>query len=292
MSNENKIFLGLSCYNNYQPISEWYEHGVDSGLGNLLFQVASALAYADTYSSKLCVPALNTYFNYEQIKKENSIFRLIDTNLSDYNNVIYIDNPEPYNCHASHDIFVHPFKNRLLLLGYFERYKNFNDKKQLILDYFSPNENDIKYITEKYPQVTQKTTCSVHIRGGKRWVETFLGGEDGIDKMRTYYNDCIEEMIRKKEIKTLLILTNDKPLATKILKDWEKKLEIIYSNELPHIDIWIISLIKNNISSASSLSWWGSYLNKNEDKIVITNTRFCLDYKMIQDYFLPEWVCL
>jgi hypothetical protein len=197
MDNMYTIFLNLSCFDTQNPISEWYEKGIDSGLGNILFQVASALAYADKYKAKLSVPALNTYFNYEGIKKEDSIFRKINTDLTDYNNAIAIDNPEPYNCHASPDIFVHPFRDRLLLSGYFERYKNFDDKKELILNYFSPNGNDIKYITNKYPQVTQKTTCSVHIRGGKKWVETFLGGEDAIARMREYYNLCITEMMKK-----------------------------------------------------------------------------------------------
>jgi hypothetical protein len=69
-------------------------------------------------------------------------------------------------------------------------------------------------------------------------------------------------------------------------------MEIIYSTELPHIDIWMISLLKNNISSASSLSWWGSYINKNEDKIVITNTKFCIDYKNMLHFQVPDWIYL
>ena len=73
-------------------------------------------------------------------------------------------------------------------------------------------------------------------------------------------------MLNKTNIKNCFVLTNDKTYCNKILNNNKKykNITFFYSNERDFYDIWIISLIKNNIVSNSTLAWWGSYLNINE----------------------------
>ena len=84
--NDKNVFLNLSCYDINRPttkavISCKSNKSHNSGLGNLLFQIASGLSYAINNNATLYVPSLNTYFRVHGIKKEDSIFRNINTNL-------------------------------------------------------------------------------------------------------------------------------------------------------------------------------------------------------------------
>jgi hypothetical protein len=91
-------------------------------------------------------------------------------------------------------------------------------------------------------------------------------------------------MILLKKINNIFVLTNDKEYCHKIFNSNNKYkyINFYYSNERDYVDIWIISLIRNNIVSSSTLSWWGSYLNNNENKFIIS-------HKQLISVFYPNW---
>jgi len=70
--------------------------------------------------------------------------------------------------------------------------------------------------------------------------------------------------------------------------------EIIYVEGNINIkDLALMSICKNNIIANSSFSWWGAWLNKNDDKIVIApSTWFGPSKKgfITEDLYCEDWI--
>jgi hypothetical protein len=261
------VFLTLSAYDNNNVTSHFYIKNKNLGTGNILFQIASLLNYAYKNNSTLYVPCLNTYFRLEELNKKDTIFRLINTdNINEYNELNII------NTFSISDfyIFNQSFYNNIHFKGHFENFQNFDDNKSIILNYFRPNEEDKKYIFDKYPIVKDSNISSIHVRMGPDIKHCYAA--DTINIIENTYFELIDHMIENKKVNKFMVLTNDIEYCKNIFNSnyKYKNIEFFYSNEtIDFIDIWIISLIKNNIISFSTFSLWGSYLNENEDKYIV-----------------------
>lgn len=254
----------LKCTN---ITSGHYIKNKNIGLGNMLFQIASALSYSIKNEANLNIIEFQQFLDIENINIKNHILRNITTNFN-YNlyknvtNIVTNDNYQKY-------IFDYKFYDNICLNNHFENYNNFEEIKDLIITYFSPTQNDIDYILNKYPFIYDDDICSLHIRMGPDYYNIFGKNSDHIKNLENKYIKCIEHMINK-NIKKIMVFTNDKEYSMSLLSDPKyNEIKFYFSDEKEYIDIWIISLIKNNIVSVSTLSWWGSYLNKRCDKYII-----------------------
>lgn len=271
---DKNIFITLT-----NVTSEFYIKSQNTGLGNMLFQIASGLSYAIHYKANLNIIGLDNYISNEELNIENHIIRKI------YN----IPNYELYNsiknniqvCHNNKEyIFNHTFYDNIHFNFYYENYNNFDKIKNIILDCFSPIDTDIEFIMKKYPILKDDDLCSIHIRMGPD-IMNYRTPEE-IKDIELGYKVCLDHMIQYKKIKKCFVFTNDKEYSQQLLSNY-KNINFYYSDEKDFVDIWMISLIKNNIVSFSTLSWWGSYLNKCPEQYIVCFKNFR------NDLHYPGW---
>ena len=278
--NVKKVFMTLTACNSTDITSPFYIKGQNNGIGNSLFQIASGLNYARKHNAKLFVPSLETYLKTEGLQKEDTIFRYINTDKPDDYNELQLVNSNDNREY----IFKHKYYNNINFHNYFENINNIADFKKDLLELFSPSAEQIAYLISKYP-VLQSTDniCSLHIRRGPDICSIY--SEHHLKQIENYTFELLDYMIEKKNITNIFVLTNDRAYCNAILDGNSRYtgLTFYYSAERDYYDIWIISLIKNNIISASTLSWWGSFLNKYSDKFIIGH------HKNIGTYN-PEWL--
>lgn len=272
------IYLYLSCYNSETYTSPFYKKNINTGCGNMLFQIASILPICIENKAKLNIIGLQTYLDQENLILKKTIFRNLDPSIK-YNQSRFFINDKEFKCKNFKVI------DNIAFQGYFEDYKNFEHIKPIIIEYFSPSIDEIEYLRNKY--VINDQVCSLHIRGNEILK---LCSKSEIDNIKRQYNIGINHMINNKNIKKFIVMTDDKIFSKSLIEEY-KNIEFIFSNERDFYDIWLISIIKNNITSQSTLSWWGSYLNQNKDKYIIyIDCEFKSWGKPLLNY--PEWISI
>ncbi len=105
--------------------------------------------------------------------------------------------------------------------------------------------------------------CVTHVRGGD-FVE--LGWDGSTPKQ--YYMDAMSIMCDRYEVKSFLVVTDDKYYAENIISSANFNIEII-SNDMDE-DFWTIASYSKRILSASTFALWASALGRNDaDGVVI-----------------------
>ncbi|GHT75423.1 alpha-1,2-fucosyltransferase [Bacteroidia bacterium] len=154
------------------------------------------------------------------------------------------------------------------------------EKKNAIYDgfwqtekYFLPVENKIRKIfqfntslndlnKEILEKIQLTDSVSIHVRRGD-----YLEFSCALDK--NYYYQALNYLESKIKSATFFIFSDDILWCKEHLNfqnsyyiDWNSGAE-------SYIDMQLMSSCKHNVIANSSFSWWGAWLNKNPDKIVI-----------------------
>jgi len=245
------------------------------GLGNYLFQISAAYSFALDNNDTLIIDEskIVTVHKHMSTYKTN-IFRNLNYGLVFYENYYQ----EPF----FHYKEIPTIKN-LFINGYFQSEKYFKNNRNKILDLFSIDENSLRYINEKYKDIDFLNSTSLHIRRGDY---KNLPLHHPICEM-SYYHKAID--IIKPE--NLLIFSDDINWCKESFKDYKNN--IIYIDNNPdYIELWLMSMCKNNIIANSTFSWWGAWLNNNNKKIVVAPSRWfgsAIKHE-IKDLLLEEWI--
>ena len=176
--------------------------------------------------------------------------------------------------------------------GYFQCEKYFKDIREIILEQFSINQDISNYTKEIKNKIQNfQNSCSLHIRRGDFVNSKNINIHGACDI--EYYKKAMKYLEEKVENINYFIFSDD--------IEWVKENLAIQNaiyidskeKRIPHEDIYLMSLCKNNIIANSSFSWWGAWLNQNEKKMVIAPKRWFADDKLesqSKDIVCESWV--
>lgn len=165
-------------------------------------------------------------------------------------------------------------------------FKNIKSQIEQEFEFSKPTDSEnIKLINN----IKKCESVSIHIRKGdyetRHWKD-ILGFMDNTK----YYNNALNYINAKLENPHFFIFSDD--------IEWAKnnfqlsKYTYIDHNKgkLSYIDMYLMSLCKHNIIANSTFSWWGAWLNKNENKIVIMPDKWINKDYSPEGIFPQEWI--
>lgn len=229
-------------------------------IGNQLFQYATLISLGKDFGYKVKIPNISNYF-YE-----------------DYNRIVYYIN-EGFNLkcdfltekdfktitnkYEKHDFSYSPILNlfdNTDIGGYFQSEKFFNHNKEYVLDNLQFKDSIIKESFKHNLEVI-KQSCFVHVRRGDFVIKSQFHTNLNID----YYKNAINIL----QPKYISIFSDDIEWCKENFKFLDQKYINYISNLNPFIDLYLMTETQNCVIANSSFSWWGAWLNKNNNKKVI-----------------------
>lgn len=264
--NKSELYLDLSLYNNQNKVDTPRNYELN--------------IFSNTVSNKAPSKILSRFTQSHKLKFFlNHYFKL---NLSLY--------PKNWIREDSHRFQqeILRLKGDYLLDGYWQTEKYFKKyRKQILKDFTFPKKTSKKNKLI-INQIKKKNSISVHVRRGDYVTNEKTNKYHGVCSV-DYYKEAIN--IINKQIKNpwFVVFSNDLNWCKKHLTVPKNSLFISHNTKKNSFeDMRLMSLCKHNIIANSSFSWWGAWLNRNNDKIIIAPKKWFRGIKISEVDIIPS----
>lgn len=280
------------------------------GLGNQMFQYAFGFSLSQKYNkplvietnyfnenTKLCSPRsfeLNVY----NIESDNSKFpyysyhKILVKLLKSFpvTNIFFKTKYFPEKSFSYSDITINPKKD-YFLDGYWQSYKYFDIYREELLRIFS--QISIDEINSALSETISKSkSVSVHIRRGDYVTNKIASTHHGTCSVE-YYQLAIN-YFQSRHTDCSFFVFSDEPAWAKENISFPLNSTFINHNtgKSSYLDMYLMSKCKHNIIANSSFSWWGGWLNRNPEKVVIAPKKWFNSNVDTSDLLPETWIRL
>ncbi|QQI32560.1 alpha-1,2-fucosyltransferase [Salmonella enterica subsp. houtenae serovar 43:z4] len=173
-------------------------------------------------------------------------------------------------------------KMNACLFSFYQDSSLINKYRNLILPLFTINDELLQICQQldSYGFICEHTnTTSLHIRRGDYVTNPHAAKFHGTLSM-DYYSQAMSYIEHKLGKQLFVIFSDDVQWATE--KFGGRSDCYIVNNvncQFSAVDMYLMSLCKNNIIANSTYSWWGGWLNKSEEKLVIAPQKWFAEDK-------------
>jgi hypothetical protein len=174
--------------------------------------------------------------------------------------------------------FLDTIEDGQYLIGYWQNECYFKDIEDTIRRTFDFSGRKLDNLSKKRMEEIKaaKSSTSIHVRAGD-----YLSGQNrtifGDICTSDYYRKACDYILERYPETVFFLFTND-VAWTKANIDLPYGQTVIVSPETDAyedwVDMFLMSSCKHNIIANSSYSWWGGWLNKNPQKIVVCPDRW------------------
>lgn len=140
------------------------------------------------------------------------------------------------------------------------------DIRDVLLTVFTPKDILVKEYGELIDLIKNSNSCSLHIRRGDYVVSEKTNNYHGTCTIE-YYKEAMRIIKEKINDTFFFVFSDDINWCKANFKG--DNIDFIDFMRPDYFDMYLMSLCKNNIIANSSFSYWGAYLNQNDNKVVI-----------------------
>lgn len=276
--------------NPYQTATRKQEHFImprlSGGLGNNLFQIANACALSKEYDLNLVIDySLQNAANYKDNTFRphyvDTVFAAIENKPLQTLNISVV-----HEKGFEYEQQTIPTNANVIVEGHYQSYKYFDRYRSEVLDLLKPSADINDYIDAKYPHiVNNNNTVGLHIRRGDYLKYSYHHHNLSLD----YYKNAISYFPKDS---TFVIFSDDIAWCK---EQFVGANFIFVEGESDVIDLYVMSKCNHAIISNSTFGWWGAWLIKNPNKVVVyPNIWFGPGHAALNawDLFPTDWVCL
>ncbi len=142
-------------------------------------------------------------------------------------------------------------------------------------------------LTKQYQEkILNSNSVMIHIRRG----DYLLSNNKNILLNKQYYDRAVEHILKKKSHIQLFIFSDD---IQWVKEHWQFDVPTSYV-ENSNIDdssleeLRLMTMCKNHIIANSTFSWWGAWLSKHQEKIVISPKYWLEDNSILTENLIPK----
>ena len=259
------------------------------GLGNQMFQYAYAKSLQEKgYQVKIDLSKIKKYKLHGGYQLDKFKIDLeVSTPLSNFLSKLGLRKSIKEKSLLFNPKFLKIPKNEYVK-GYFQTEKYFSDIREVLLKQFvvkkELSNSTLKYLKEI---TIENNSCSIHIRRGD-YIENSKANEVHGTCDLEYYKEAIKHLRKEFKDVTFFIFSDDISWVKKNLK--VKNATYIEHEVIPHEDMHLMSACKHNITANSSFSWWGAWLNQNNNKTVISPKKWFINKE--NEVAVTNWIQL
>lgn len=242
---------------------------INGGLGNMMFQIAFIESLGKKYGFEVGYDNVDS--NIAELRRMG---RFIDLDLySIFKNVNLRKQARYRKIVPVSDTYVDILPaDGICYQGYAVSEKNFFSR-EFILNLFEFSDDIRKLNVEEY---NLENSCSVHVR------RTDYVGNPGFAQLGSDYYQKATDYV---DCDNYIVFSDD----IEFCKNKFSGFSFIKCDEAT--ELFLMSQCKHNIIANSTFSWWGAYLNRNPEKIVIAPAEWVGDGRCTTDDIVPkEWI--